>query len=58
MAVLSRIGVSLESDLLNRFDKFIAEKGYDNRSEAVRDLIRDQLVGTAIVPSKAPVVSR
>ena len=56
MAVLSRIGVSLESDLLDRFDKFIAEKGYDNRSEAFRDLIRDRLVGTAVVASNAPVV--
>jgi len=56
MALLSRIGVSLDSDLLDRFDKFIAEKGYDNRSEAFRDLIRDQLVGTAVAPSKAAVV--
>jgi len=56
MAQLSRIGVSLDSDLLDRFDKFIAEKGYDNRSEAFRDLIRDRLVGTAIVASRAPVV--
>ena len=56
MAQISRIGVSLESDLLDRFDKFIAEKGYDNRSEAFRDLIRDRLVGTAVVASKAPVV--
>ena len=56
MAQLSRIGVSLESDLLDRFDKFIAEKGYDNRSEAFRDLIRDRLVGTAVVASKALVV--
>ena len=56
MAQLSRIGVSLDSDLLDRFDKFIAEKGYDNRSEAFRDLIRDQLVGTAVGASNAPVV--
>jgi CopG family transcriptional regulator, nickel-responsive regulator len=56
MAQLSRIGVSLDSDLLDRFDKFIAEKGYDNRSEAFRDLIRDRLVGSAVVASMAPVV--
>lgn len=56
MAQLSRIGVSLDTDLLDRFDKYIAAKGYDNRSEAFRDLIRDQLVGTAVVASKAPVV--
>jgi CopG family nickel-responsive transcriptional regulator len=42
--MLERIGVSLEDDLLARFDKLIAEKGYENRSEAIRDLIRDALV--------------
>jgi CopG family nickel-responsive transcriptional regulator len=56
MADLSRIGVSLESELLHRFDSFIAEKGYDNRSEAFRDLIRDRLVGSAVIPSNAFVV--
>jgi CopG family transcriptional regulator, nickel-responsive regulator len=56
MAQLSRIGVSLDSDLLDRFDKFIAEKGYDNRSEAFRDLIRDRLVETVVVASRTPVV--
>lgn len=56
MVQLSRIGVSLDSDLLDRFDKFIADKGYDNRSEAFRDLIRDRLVGTAVVDSRAQVV--
>jgi len=57
MAQLSRIGVSLDSELLDRFDNFIAGKGYDNRSEAFRDLIRDRLVGTAVVASTAPVVA-
>jgi CopG family nickel-responsive transcriptional regulator len=42
--MLERIGISLEQDLLAQFDKLIAEKGYVNRSEAVRDLIRDSLV--------------
>src|SRR5271156_3166139 len=56
MGDLSRIGVSLDSELLHRFDLFIAEKGYDNRSEAFRDLIRDRLVGAAVVPSNALVV--
>ena len=36
--MLERIGVSLEDDLLARFDRLIAEKGYVNRSEAIRDL--------------------
>ena len=42
--MLERIGVSLEDELLTRFDELIAEKGYVNRSEAIRDLIRDALV--------------
>ena len=44
MGELARIGVSLESDLLQKFDEIISQKGYGNRSEAIRDLIRDQLV--------------
>ncbi|MGC1371970.1 MAG: nickel-responsive transcriptional regulator NikR [Candidatus Sulfotelmatobacter sp.] len=56
MANLSRIGVSLDADLLDRFDDFIADKGYDNRSEAFRDLIRDRLVGSAVVGANAIVV--
>jgi CopG family nickel-responsive transcriptional regulator len=42
--MLERIGISLESELLAQFDKLIKDKGYVNRSEAVRDLIRDALV--------------
>ena len=42
--MLERIGVSLEEELLTRFDELIAERGYENRSEAIRDLIRDALV--------------
>jgi CopG family nickel-responsive transcriptional regulator len=42
--MLERIGISLEQDLLAQFDRLISEKGYVNRSEAVRDLIRDSLV--------------
>jgi CopG family nickel-responsive transcriptional regulator len=44
VGMLERIGISLEDDLLAQFDRLIAEKGYVNRSEAVRDLIRDSLV--------------
>lgn len=39
-----RFGVSMGSRLLKKFDKYIAEKGYANRSEAIRDIIRDNLV--------------
>ncbi len=40
---LVRTGVALDSDLLKQFDRFIRGEGYDNRSEAFRDLIRDRL---------------
>ncbi len=39
-----RFGVSIDEKLLTRFDGLISEKGYVNRSEAIRDLIRDMLV--------------
>jgi CopG family nickel-responsive transcriptional regulator len=41
---LTRFGVSLDDELLKQFDRVIARKGYTNRSEAIRDLIRDNLV--------------
>jgi CopG family nickel-responsive transcriptional regulator len=40
----TRFGVSLEENLLTRFDRLLARKGYANRSEAIRDLIRESLV--------------
>ena len=56
MGELSRIGVAIDSDLLARFDRFIAKQGYSNRSEAFRDLIRDRLVGAAVEDPAAAVV--
>ena len=44
MSGLSRIGVAIDTDLLDQFDHLIGERGYTNRSEAFRDLIRDELV--------------
>ena len=44
MSGLSRFGVSLEEDLLQAFDLSIGGQGYQNRSEAIRDLIRDHLI--------------
>ncbi|MBI5749977.1 MAG: nickel-responsive transcriptional regulator NikR [Nitrospinae bacterium] len=41
---ITRFGISLDEGLLKRFDRLISEKGYANRSEAIRDLIRDSLV--------------
>ena len=44
MADLVRFGISIDERLLTRFDDLIADKGYVNRSEAIRDLIRSALV--------------
>jgi len=44
MSELIRFGVSMDGRLLARFDQLIADKGYSSRSEAIRDLIRDELV--------------
>ncbi|MEK7827325.1 MAG: nickel-responsive transcriptional regulator NikR [Thermodesulfobacteriota bacterium] len=44
MSELVRFGVSLEKTLLDRFDVLIRAKQYTNRSEALRDLIRKELV--------------
>jgi len=41
---LIRFGISMDKDLLERLDHEIVKKGYPNRSEAIRDLIRNQLV--------------
>ena len=43
-----RFGVSIYEKFMDKFDKLITEKGYVNRSEAIRDLIRDMLVSHQI----------
>ena len=48
MGDLVRTGLSLEQDLLSRFDQAIGRKHYQNRSEAIRDLIRDYLVAEEV----------
>lgn len=44
MSILVRFGISLEKRLLDGFDQLIKKKNYTNRSEAIRDLIREDLV--------------
>jgi CopG family transcriptional regulator, nickel-responsive regulator len=55
MPGLSRTGVSLEGNLLKEFDRLIAKRGYANRSEAFRDLIREKLLSETVESNK-PVV--
>ena len=54
--MLSRIGIALDSELIKRFDRSIARRGYTNRSEAFRDLIRDRLVTEQTAAPEAIVV--
>ena len=44
MSELIRFGVSLEKELLHKFDKHIKKENYANRSNAIADLIRDKLI--------------
>ena len=44
MEKVTRIGISIEPELLEKFDRLIEQRQYTNRSEAVRDIIRKDLV--------------
>ena len=41
---LIRFGIAINQELLTKFDKHLSNKGYTNRSEAIRDLIRESLI--------------
>ncbi len=56
MPELSRIGVALDSDLLAKFDALLAKRGYTNRSEAFRDLIRAELLQQTLESPQSKVV--
>ena len=53
---LVRTGVALDAELLKRFDRFLHSEGYENRSEAIRDLIRDRLNDASLRSGGAFVV--
>ena len=57
MGQIERIGVSLEKDLLSTFDDLIAKQGYPSRSEAIRDLVRQQISNERLTDSKAQAVA-
>jgi CopG family nickel-responsive transcriptional regulator len=48
---MERFTISLESKLAEEFDRWILERGYSNRSEAVRDLLRAELGRTSMAKS-------
>ena len=57
MERVERIGVSLDRRLLSMFDKLIAKQGYQSRSEAIRDLVRQQLSTERLGDPKARAVA-
>jgi CopG family nickel-responsive transcriptional regulator len=56
MGELARIGVAIDEELLARFDQLNERRGYTNRSESFRDLIRDALIQEATGDEKRAVV--
>ena len=44
MEKMMRFGVSMEEDLMGKFSTYMKRKGYNNRSEALRDLVREKLI--------------
>jgi len=57
MSQVERIGVSVDKKLLSMFDKLIAKQGYQSRSEAIRDLVRQQLSEERVGNPKAEAVA-
>lgn len=53
---VERVGVSFEPELLKKFDALIESKGYSNRSEAIRDLVRKSLIEAEIETEKGIVI--
>ncbi|PNX52618.1 MAG: nickel responsive regulator [Thermoplasmata archaeon M9B2D] len=56
METITRFGVSIEPILLEKFDRMMKRKHYSNRSEAIRDLIRQHLVKEHIKNPNARVI--
>ncbi|MBL7214822.1 MAG: nickel-responsive transcriptional regulator NikR [Phycisphaerae bacterium] len=57
MDKIERVGVSLDKKLLAEFDRLIGKQGYTNRSEAIRDLIRESLSKDKLAESSSSAVA-
>ena len=57
MSQIERVGVSLDKELLSMFDELIVTQGYSNRSEAIRDLIRERLSQEQLAKPMAKAVA-
>ncbi|MEI6519701.1 MAG: nickel-responsive transcriptional regulator NikR [bacterium] len=56
MANVERFGVSMEPELLEKFDELISARGYTSRSEAIRDLVRQELIKEEWADPNAEVI--
>ena len=56
MGELYRFGISMKKELSREFDRYIKSKKYSNRSEAIRDIIREKLSREKITDSKMDVI--
>ncbi|MFS0576466.1 nickel-responsive transcriptional regulator NikR [Sporosarcina sp. 179-K 3D1 HS] len=43
-SMLKRFGISMDGNLLRKFDHLVKQRGYENRSEAIRDLVREAII--------------
>jgi len=57
MSEIERVGVSLDKKLLGKFDEHAHKQGYSNRSEAIRDLIRERLSQEQLTRPNAKAVA-
>lgn len=57
MADLERIGISMDKELLAAFDELIGRQGYQSRSEAIRDLVRQELSQDRLSDPEAEAVA-
>ena len=57
MAELERVGISLDKELLSQFDELIKKQGYQSRSEAIRDLVRQRLSAEELSDPNAEAVA-
>ncbi|MCX6661616.1 MAG: nickel-responsive transcriptional regulator NikR [Euryarchaeota archaeon] len=53
---VERVGVSFEPRLLKKFDMLLKKRGYTNRSEAIRDLIRKEIIESEIKDEEGEVI--
>jgi CopG family nickel-responsive transcriptional regulator len=53
---VERVGVSFEPELLQKFDTLIKKMGYTNRSEAIRDLVRKEIIESAVRQEDCEVI--